>query len=86
MCSSREQGTNSIAAKLKTKMEGTIEDTYMSTISLLEARLLRIEHLLYGNSAPQSTTSAIRDLQDLEHPLLEAPTAYPCVRRAPEAM
>ncbi|KAI0906161.1 hypothetical protein F4824DRAFT_365532 [Ustulina deusta] len=48
-------------------MEGTIEDTTLSTISLLEARLLRIEHLLYGNSAPQSTTSAIRDLQDLEH-------------------
>lgn len=44
-----------------------MDDTTLSTISLLEARLLRIEHLLYGNLAPQSTVSAIRGLQDLEH-------------------
>ncbi|KAI0968944.1 hypothetical protein F4678DRAFT_192708 [Xylaria arbuscula] len=48
-------------------MESTIEDTTLSTISLLEARLLRVEHLLYGNATLQSTTSAIRGLQDLEH-------------------
>ncbi|KAI0458209.1 hypothetical protein F5B21DRAFT_44346 [Xylaria acuta] len=48
-------------------MESTLDDTTLSTISLLEGRLLRIEHLLYGNSVPQSTTSAIRSLQDLEH-------------------
>ncbi|KAI8953447.1 hypothetical protein F4801DRAFT_133718 [Xylaria longipes] len=48
-------------------MESTIDDTTLSTISLLEGRLLRVEHLLYGNSVPQSTTSAIRGLQDLEH-------------------
>ncbi|KAI0436629.1 hypothetical protein F4803DRAFT_556807 [Xylaria telfairii] len=48
-------------------MESTIDDTTLSTISLLEGRLLRIEHLLYGNSVPQSTISATRSLQDLEH-------------------
>ncbi|KAI1749325.1 hypothetical protein F4782DRAFT_533611 [Xylaria castorea] len=48
-------------------MESTIDDTTLSTISLLEGRLLRIEHLLYGNSVPQSTPSAVRSLQDLEH-------------------
>ncbi|KAI0425659.1 hypothetical protein F5Y09DRAFT_93825 [Xylaria sp. FL1042] len=48
-------------------MESTIEDTTLSTISLLEVRLLRIEHLLYGSSTSQSTTSVIRSLQELEH-------------------
>ncbi|KAI1272143.1 hypothetical protein F5Y07DRAFT_309729 [Xylaria sp. FL0933] len=48
-------------------MESTIEDTTLSTISLLEVRLLRIEHLLYGSSTTQSAASAIRGLQDLEH-------------------
>ncbi|KAI0403836.1 hypothetical protein F4802DRAFT_271781 [Xylaria palmicola] len=48
-------------------MESAIDDTTLSTLSLLEGRLLRVEHLLYGGSVPQSTTSAIRDLQDLEH-------------------
>ncbi|KAI1198259.1 hypothetical protein F5X97DRAFT_152537 [Nemania serpens] len=48
-------------------MESTIDDTTLSTISLLEGRLLRVEHLLYGNSPPQSTASATRGLQDLEH-------------------
>ncbi|TRX93971.1 hypothetical protein FHL15_005049 [Xylaria flabelliformis] len=48
-------------------MESTIDDTTLSTISLLEGRLLRIEHLLYGNSVLQSAPSAIRSLQDLEH-------------------
>ncbi|KAI1823758.1 hypothetical protein F4861DRAFT_307663 [Xylaria intraflava] len=48
-------------------MESTIDDTTLSTISLLEGRLLRLEHLLYGSSVPQSTTSAIRSLQELEH-------------------
>ncbi|KAF2967685.1 hypothetical protein GQX73_g5851 [Xylaria multiplex] len=48
-------------------MESTIEETTLSTISLLEGRLLRIEHLLYGSSVTQSTTSAVRNLHDLEH-------------------
>ncbi|KAH8167971.1 hypothetical protein CIB48_g240 [Xylaria polymorpha] len=48
-------------------MESTIDDTTLSTISLLEGRLLRIEHLLYGSSVPLWTTSATRSLQDLEH-------------------
>ncbi|KAJ2986103.1 hypothetical protein NUW58_g5190 [Xylaria curta] len=48
-------------------MESAIDDTTLSTISLLEGRLLRIEHLLYGNSTTQATTSALRGIQDLEH-------------------
>ncbi|KAI3318874.1 hypothetical protein HD806DRAFT_539900 [Xylariaceae sp. AK1471] len=48
-------------------MESTLDDTTLSTISLLEGRVLRIEHLLYGHSVPQSSTSAIRGLQELEH-------------------
>ncbi|KAI1129271.1 hypothetical protein F5Y10DRAFT_157562 [Nemania abortiva] len=48
-------------------MESIIDDTTLSTISLLEGRLLRIEHLLYGSSVPEWTVSAIRGLQDLEH-------------------
>ncbi|KAI0487641.1 hypothetical protein F4859DRAFT_265214 [Xylaria cf. heliscus] len=48
-------------------MESTMDDTTLSTIWLLEGRLLRIEHLLYGNWVLQPTTSATRSLQDLEH-------------------
>ncbi|KAI1357621.1 hypothetical protein F5Y08DRAFT_147280 [Xylaria arbuscula] len=48
-------------------MASTIEETTLSTISLLEVRLLRIEHLLYGNSSSQTATSAVRSLHDLEH-------------------
>ncbi|KAI2632931.1 hypothetical protein GGS21DRAFT_147816 [Xylaria nigripes] len=48
-------------------MESNVDDTTLSTISLLEGRLLRIEHLLYGSSAFQPTNSAIRSLQELEH-------------------
>lgn len=48
-------------------MESTMEETTQSTMALLEGRLLRIEHLLYGESGSQSSSSAIRSLQDLEH-------------------
>ncbi|KAI0870204.1 hypothetical protein GGS24DRAFT_504988 [Hypoxylon argillaceum] len=48
-------------------MEFSIDDITLSTISLLEGRLLRIEHILYGNSVPEWTISATRGLQDLEH-------------------
>ncbi|KAI1112130.1 hypothetical protein F5Y14DRAFT_442864 [Nemania sp. NC0429] len=48
-------------------MASSIDDTSLSTISLLEGRLLRVEHLLYGNSVPEPTVSATRGLQDLEH-------------------
>ncbi|GAP87200.1 putative nuclear distribution protein [Rosellinia necatrix] len=47
-------------------MEPTLDDTTLATLSLLEGRLLRIEHLLYGHVVPQPTTSAIRSLHDLE--------------------
>lgn len=43
--------------------------TALSTIALLEARLLRIEHLLYGSSParlPGTSTSTVDSLADLE--------------------
>ncbi|KAI1804827.1 hypothetical protein F4811DRAFT_518557 [Daldinia bambusicola] len=48
-------------------MESTLDNTTLSTISLLEARLLRIEHLLYGHTVQQPKVSAIRTMQELEH-------------------
>ncbi|KAK6952358.1 hypothetical protein Daesc_006894 [Daldinia eschscholtzii] len=48
-------------------MESTLDNTTLSTISLLEARLLRIEHLLYGHTVQQPKVSAIRSIQELEH-------------------
>ncbi|KAI1645079.1 uncharacterized protein F4817DRAFT_344871 [Daldinia loculata] len=48
-------------------MESTLDNTTLSTISLLEARLLRIEHLLYGHTAQQPKVSTIRSMQELEH-------------------
>ncbi|KAI1392467.1 uncharacterized protein F4822DRAFT_391162 [Hypoxylon trugodes] len=47
--------------------ESTLDNTTLSTISLLEARLLRLEHLLYGHTVQQPQTSAVRSLQELEH-------------------
>ncbi|KAH9895331.1 hypothetical protein F4778DRAFT_267296 [Xylariomycetidae sp. FL2044] len=49
------------------KMDSTLDETTMSIISLLESRLLRIEHLLYGHSVQQPKVSAARSLHDLEH-------------------
>src|SRR3569833_1621966 len=47
-----------------------MDDTADSTISLLEARLLRIEHLLYGSSALATArpagTSTVESLENLE--------------------
>ncbi len=46
-----------------------LSQTSLVTISLLEARLLRLEHLLYGQSAVPSRpagTSAVDSLADLE--------------------
>ncbi|KAI0847670.1 hypothetical protein F5Y00DRAFT_240783 [Daldinia vernicosa] len=48
-------------------MESTLDNTTLSTISLLETRLLRIEHLLYGHTVQQPKASAIRSMQELEH-------------------
>ena len=50
-------------------MEDTLDKTTLSTIALLEARLLRIEHLLYGpTSAPSrpADDSVATSLADLE--------------------
>lgn len=50
-------------------MEDTLDKTTISTIALLEARLLRIEHLLYGpTSAPSRPASedVASSLADLE--------------------
>ncbi|KAK1480133.1 nuclear distribution protein [Colletotrichum cuscutae] len=50
-------------------MDTSLDKTTLSTISLLESRLLRIEHLLYGPTAPShssQTESAVDTLEDLE--------------------
>ncbi|KAI8234826.1 hypothetical protein COL154_003903 [Colletotrichum chrysophilum] len=50
-------------------MDSSLDTTTLSTISLLESRLLRIEHLLYGpTAAPPSLNadSAVDGLEDLE--------------------
>ncbi|KAK3364581.1 hypothetical protein B0T25DRAFT_69546 [Lasiosphaeria hispida] len=51
-------------------MEDTLDKTTLATISLLEARVLRIEHILYGPYSPPGEPprdSATSDLADLEH-------------------
>ncbi|KAK1758016.1 hypothetical protein QBC47DRAFT_132185 [Echria macrotheca] len=51
-------------------MDDALDNTTLSTISLLEARLLRIEHLMYGqseHSLEPSDESASVALADLEH-------------------
>ncbi|OTA62642.1 hypothetical protein K449DRAFT_422169 [Hypoxylon sp. EC38] len=48
-------------------MESTLDNTTLSTISLLEARLLRLENLLYGHTVQQPKVPAIRSMQELEH-------------------
>jgi hypothetical protein len=50
-------------------MDETLDKTTLSTISLLEARLLRVEHLLFGASSSPSrppAVPAIATLSDLE--------------------
>lgn len=37
-------------------MDATLDNTTLSTLSLLEARLLRIEHLLYGPAGAPSVS------------------------------
>lgn len=48
-------------------MGSTLDNTTLSTISLLEARLMRIEHLLFGHTTQQPKVSATRSMQELEH-------------------
>jgi hypothetical protein len=51
-------------------MEESLDKTTLATISLLEARLIRIEHLLYGPSAAPLSRPAnepvLSSLADLE--------------------
>ncbi|ROT41079.1 hypothetical protein SODALDRAFT_330796 [Sodiomyces alkalinus F11] len=42
-------------------MDVTLDNTTLSTLSLLEARLLRIEHLLYGPSAAPTFSQSSRE-------------------------
>ncbi|EMR68049.1 hypothetical protein MGN70_013246 [Eutypa lata] len=48
-------------------MATDIDTTTLSTLDLLEARLLRIEHLLYGHVVQQPKTPAFKGMGDLEH-------------------
>ena len=47
-------------------MKAEIDDTTLSTLSLMETRLLRIEHLLYGHVVQQPKTPAFKSMADLE--------------------
>lgn len=51
-------------------MEDSLDQTSLSTISLLESRLLRIEHLLRGSSSANASgpedASALQRMGDLE--------------------
>ena len=50
-------------------MDNPLDQTTLSTIALLETRLLRIEHLLYGPPAshpPPQHGSAVRRMGELE--------------------
>ncbi|KAJ1335790.1 Dynactin subunit p22 [Microdochium nivale] len=48
-------------------MAADLDKTSLATISLLEARLLRIEHHLHGHATPQNKNTAVRSLRELEH-------------------
>ncbi|KAI0476196.1 hypothetical protein GGR56DRAFT_674683 [Xylariaceae sp. FL0804] len=48
-------------------MDSTLDATTSSTVSMLEERIYRIEHVLYGHTAPQPDASATRSLHELEH-------------------
>ncbi|KAK7983565.1 NADH-quinone oxidoreductase [Apiospora arundinis] len=45
----------------------SMDDTTLETLSYLEARLLRIEYVLYGHTAPSAKAPAITSLHQLEH-------------------
>ena len=50
-------------------MDSPLDRTTLATISLLEARLLRIEHILFGAASPPArpaATPTIATLSDLE--------------------
>lgn len=45
----------------------SMDDTTIETLSYLEARLLRIEYVLYGHTAPSAKAPAITSMHQLEH-------------------
>ncbi|KAH6623997.1 hypothetical protein B0J18DRAFT_165880 [Chaetomium sp. MPI-SDFR-AT-0129] len=50
-------------------MDNTLDQTTLGTISLLESRVQRIEHIIYGSAGPtthQPQDSAVRSLAELE--------------------
>src|SRR4051794_12192791 len=55
---------------IDTDASNTLDSTTLSTIFFLEARLLRIEHILHGPSTTpvrSGPTSAVASLVELEH-------------------
>jgi len=49
-------------------MASDLDETTLQTITLLEARLMRIEHHLYGHTTPpQNKATATRSLRELEY-------------------
>ncbi|KAK4102858.1 hypothetical protein N658DRAFT_505896 [Parathielavia hyrcaniae] len=47
-------------------MDNTLDETTLATISLLEERLLRLEHILYGPATPSTQEPATTSLAELE--------------------
>ncbi|KAK6829483.1 hypothetical protein PG987_010067, partial [Apiospora arundinis] len=54
-------------AQTPTNAKMSMDDTTLETLSYLEARLLRIEYVLYGHTAPSAKAPAITSLHQLEH-------------------
>lgn len=60
-------------------MEDLLDQTTLSTLSLMESRLKRIEHLLYGQATSASRTHdtpAARRIRDLERALASLLSEY----------
>lgn len=56
-------------AALDNPLDNPLDETTLSTLNLLESRMLRVEHLLYGRATTPSPTqhdSAARRLGQLE--------------------
>ncbi|KAI1343492.1 hypothetical protein F5Y15DRAFT_370224 [Xylariaceae sp. FL0016] len=47
-------------------LDNTLDETTLTTISMLEDRISRLENLLYGHSETVSEVPAVRSLQELE--------------------
>lgn len=66
----RKNGSQTLLSPNADVMDHSLDQSTLETIVLLESRLHRLEHLLYGPAAPPSQPpekSVLRSLADLEH-------------------